>query len=528
MPDVISVQFIGQSLHFGINLFAALACLSAAWLFLDAWVERRHLTEITKGGGFLLLAAGFLMNGATWGNPGLIGLIANLLKFAGYIGIITGNLIVPLQPRPKTTGYTPSPAWIPAAIIPPQVTTGLTSLLPIAAFTTSLVYWRIATRGLERHLKPLAVVFLTFTLSDSFAVSQLWSTSSNPLLQPFITVFGPFWILEHLAILVGSALLARWVWRYLTKRLLGQLFLTITSLTFAIVLTATTSVSALLLSSLQRDSLASLETTSKVLSYAVDSKTADTRTNAEVLASDPATIAATTAHDHTALTNITGSLLINKQLSEVIITDDAGRILSRASDPERSGDSLSNDPLVQRALNNATNSSFAAHSGALAPTLVITTASPIKQNGQIIGTALVSLALDNAFADGLKHKTGLDSAVYSGTIRAASTLTELDGVSRSIGTKETHAQVLDTTIKHGQISKGIFTIAGQPYLSVYLPLKNINNTVVGMLFVGQPQDVVLSSAKSAVGLTFIGASLALLVITIPVFALASQISRQLH
>jgi len=523
MPDVISAQFIGQSAHFGVNLFASLACLAAGWLFLDAWVDRPHASELSKGSGFILLAIAFLLNGASWGDPSLTSFIADLFKIAGYLAIVVGNLAVSLNARPKTMGYRPDAAFTPAAAL--SATTN--SLVPLAALAACLVYLRLSTRGLERHLKPLALAFFTFTLSDTLALTSRWTNSSNPLLQPLAAPLGPLWILQHLTLIAAASLLARWVWRYLTKRLLSQLFLIITTLTFVVVLVATTSVAALLLGSLQRDSLASLETASRVLSYAVDSKTADTRTNAEVLAENPAISTAVSTRDQASLNTLSTNLLVSKKLSEVLITDETGRVLIRASDPDRAGDSISNDPLVGRALSGTTAAGITTRTTALTPMLVITTATPVAYQGQVVGAVLTSLAMDNAFVDGLKRKTGLDSTVYAGATRAATTLTGPDGISRSLGTKETSPQV-STTVKGGQIWKGITNVSNEPYLSVYLPLKNINGSTIGMLFVGQPQDAVISSAKNALKLTFIGASVALLVITLPIFVLSSQISRQLH
>jgi hypothetical protein len=522
MFDLISGQFISQSLHFGVNLFAALACIAAAWLYLDAWSERHHGGELAKGGGFLMLAVAFLITGATWGEPGLLGLASNTLKLLGYLAIATGMISTPLQPRPKTTGYTPAMLIGPAA-----VSISLSAMVPLAALAVGLVYWRLATTGLERHLKPLAIAFTIFAVSHALALASLWGASDNPLLQSLAKPLGTFWILEHITLLLASAMLARWVWRYLTKRLLSQLFLTITSLTFAIVLIATTSVAALLLSSLQHDSLSSLATAAKVLGYAVDSKTAEGRAGTDVLAKDPELIQAVSSRDYVALTKLTSSALTAQQFSDVIVTDEAGLVLTRASDPERFGDSLSGDALVQRALTGTPSSSITARSNTLSSTLAITTASPIYSQDQIIGTATTSLALDNAFVDGLKHTTGLDSTIYSGTIRAATTFTGPNGTSRSLGTKETNTSVINKTINQGQLWQGIINTGSQPYLAIYLPLSDINHRVVGMLSVGMPQAVVLASAKEAIKLTFIGAVVALLLIMLPVYLVARQISRQL-
>jgi hypothetical protein len=558
MIGAISLQFLGQNIHFAIYLFAALACFAAGWLYLDAWAERRTRVDLPKWTGFFLLAVGFLVEGAVW-DAGLLDATGGTLKLLGYIGLIIGNLLEPIQPRPKTSHLEPQPPehhdatnsappaspTAPATSAPPTnpapatnqaapaalavtAAQGLTFALPVAALAIATLYWRRATTGLERHLKPIAGVFAAMTLADVFAVAKLWRSSDNPLVQQFTGPLGPLWILEHLALLGAGLWLMWWVWHYLTKRFLTQFFLIITTFTVTIVLVATVSITSLLLSSLQRDSLASLETAAKVLGYAITSQTAETRSGVTVLAQNPATASAATTGNHAAAAGLAGDLLVRQHLTEVIITNDSGQVLARASDPDRYGDSISDDSLVKRALVGTTVSSTATRTGALAPELIITTASPIRAGNRIVGTALASLALDNAFVDGIKRTTGLDSAVYAGDTRSATTLVSPDGTSRSIGAKETHTAVLDRTLRHGQIWQGALSVSNQTYLATYLPLKDVDNTVVGLLFVGQVQDALLQSASAAIKLTFAMAVLWLLLIMVPIYFISRLIARQLR
>jgi hypothetical protein len=578
MLSASSAQFLGQDVHFAIYLFAALACFAAGWLYFDAWTERRHLIDLPKWAGFFLLAVGLLVSGAVWDGASLIDITGNTLQFLGYVGLVIGNLLEPIQPLPETTkllaaepapahpapapakpAVAPAPAPTPSAApaaapapaptaptpaTPPPPATSTAPAkplpaillvaqvsgiaLPLSALTIAALYWRRATIGLERHLKPIAGVFLALALANGFALAKLWRTTDNPLVQSLVDPMGPFWFLEHIAMLVAGVALMWWVWRYLTKRFLTQLFLTITSFTVSIVLVATVSITGLLITSLQKDSLASLQTAAKVLNYAIKAKTSETRSNAMVQAQNPAVSTALSAGDHATLARLSGDLLAHEHLSDVIITSDSGQVMVRASDPDRYGDSLSDDSLIKRALTGATASSIAVRSGVLASELIITTASPVRNTNRIIGVSLASLALDNAFVDGIKQTTGLDSAVYAGSTRAATTLVAPDGTSRSIGAKETRANVLDTTLRHGQIWSGSLTVSNQNYLATYLPLKDVDNTVVGMLFVGQLKDTILHSAEEAVKLTFIAAVIWLLIIMFPIYLISRLIARQLH
>lgn len=535
MFGIATGQFIGQNIHFAICLFAALACFAAGWLYFDAWTERHHRIDLPKWGGFFLLALGFLVSGAAWDTGSLLDAIGTGLKLFGYVALLVGNLFEPIQPRPSSsdmklddTSAPARPGTQKAPGLMVAATAGISFVLPVAALAIAFLYWRRATTGLERHLKPIAGVFLAFALADAFGLAKLWRSSENPLVQQITAPFGAPWFAEHVILLLGGIWLMWWVWRYLTKRLLTQLFITMTNFTVTIVLVATISITGLLLSSLQKDALSSLETATKVLSYAVSGKTAETRADATVIAQTPSTVQAVAAGDHKTLTKLAGDMLVKQHLSDVIITGDSGQVLVRASDPDRYGDSISDDSLVKRALVGTAASSTASRTGVLAPELVITSASPVRSGDKIIGVALTSLSLDNAFVDGIKHTTGLDSAVYAGNTRTATTLVGPDGTSRSIGSKETNAKILDTTLTHATIWRGAQSVSNQAYLSVYLPLKDVDNTVVGMLFVGQPQDTVLHSAQAAVKLTLISAVLWLIVIMFPIYFISRLISRELQ
>jgi hypothetical protein len=645
MFAVTSLQFVGQNFHFAIYLFAALACFAAGWLYYDAWTNRRTRIDLPKWTGFFLLAVGFLIQGAVW-ESGWLDAIGNGLKLLGYLGLLVGNILEPIQPRPKfdliaesekpaahphvpvhsivtTTvikppapkpsaappapshpappspvahrapdpltapakGPAPNPAHValtpdqllPHAPIqldaPPRPTRGqpvsghtpqssakptepasgptqpepakptpsksasalllapaqgLAFALPIAALAIAALYWRRATTGLERHLKPIAGVFAAMTLADTFALAKIWRANDNPLIQQFTSQLGPLWFAEHIALLVAAIMLVWWVWHYLTKRFLTQFFLTMTTFTVTIVLVATVSITTLLLSSLQKDSLASLETAAKVLNYAINAKSSETRANATVLAQTPAVVTAAATGDHTTAAKQATDMLVKQHLSDVIVTSDTGQVLARASDPDRYGDSISDDTLVKRALVGTTATTTTPRSGVLSPELVITTAAPIRQTNRIVGVSLASISLDNSFVDGIKHTTGLDSAVYAGDTRSATTLVGPDGTSRSTGVKETSSKVKDTTLTRGGIWRGPLTVSNINYLAIYLPLKDVDNTVVGMLFVGQIQDTVLQSASQAIKLTFGLAVLWLLIIVMPIYLISRYIARQLR
>ena len=214
-------------------------------------------------------------------------------------------------------------------------------------------------------------------------------------------------------------------------------------------------------------------------------------------------------------------------LSSLIILGESGQVLLRAENPDRWGDSLSSDSLVDLALVGKTSTSVETQTGVVSPTVSLVSSRPIRDSsGAIVGAIIAGQAVSNAFVDGIKHDTGLDSTVYAGDTRAATTLVAADGTTRSLGVKETDAKVKDNVLQHGKDYSGTISIQHRDYLASYTPLKDADNNVVGMLTVSRPQDQLLGVAGQSVQLTFLLA-ICLLILTIaPIYWIAKRISDQ--
>jgi sensor histidine kinase regulating citrate/malate metabolism len=165
----------------------------------------------------------------------------------------------------------------------------------------------------------------------------------------------------------------------------------------------------------------------------------------------------------------------------------------------------------------------------LGPRLVMRAVTPMRNAaGVIVGTVAVGFTVDNAYVDGLKQTTGLASAMYSGPVRVATTLLAPDGSSRALGVKETQADITTTVLQHNNTWSGIVKTGGQTYLAVYAPLRDADNAPVGMLFIGQPQVMLLQAAGRSIELTFLIAVLLLVIAIGPVHLIARFLTRQLH
>lgn len=547
-----STSFLGQNIHFIISLFAALVFFAVFWLHFDAWLTKRKLVDILEWAGFLLLSLSLVII-ATVTEQSVLGAsslsgklqtVSIILRILGFVSIICSQILNPLQIKPVLKGLekdefvsdtkVKSKHKVKNNAIFPVATLGTTgfsnilnALTPVGAIAVAALYWRRATTGLERHLKPVALAFVFLFVYELLSLTSLWQDTTNPTIAKLVASFGWLWFVDQALLLVGSIILGRWVWRYLVERFVSQLFMIFTTVTLAIFLVTTVSFTYLLVNNVQKDTLNNLETAANVLNYAINNKKSESLANTEVVAENPAVASAIAAKDHNALTNLTSSFLADKKQTGLIITNEFGEVLLRAEDPNNWGDSISSDTLLQRAMIGQYVTSVNSKSGVLAPVIYIRSAAPIYNSAhQIIGAAVGSLQIDNTFVDGVKRSTGLDSSVYADNILSATTFLAPDGVSRSIGTKETSNKVQATVIKNGQNLKGTAEVINRQYSSVYIPLKDVDNTVVGMLFIGQPEDNILKTASRSIELTFVISVVLLIASILPAYFIARSIAKQ--
>src|SRR3989344_9518413 len=109
---MLPLQFFGQNLHFIISLLAALVCFAVFWLYFDAWTTKKQDKELFKWGGFLLVSVSFVVEATiveqSFLSRSIFGdlsrTLAEALRLTGFIGIIIGLIIDPLQPKPDNKG----------------------------------------------------------------------------------------------------------------------------------------------------------------------------------------------------------------------------------------------------------------------------------------------------------------------------------------------------------------------------------------------------------------------------------------
>jgi len=530
-------QFFLENLHFAISLLAALIFFAIAWLYLDAWMGRKTLREGVRWAGFLLLSISFLVQaisiestvlqnsilGSGWNS-----LLLVATRIPGYLLIIYSLILDPLQPKPKMVKKISGFGFTGFKILGVSIITALSFLYPILAGVIGFLYLRRATVGLENHLKAVALGFFILSLSEFLSLFSLLRITSNIDLYNLVAPFGVIWITTTLLTLVAVSVMRGWIFSYLLKRLLSQLFMFFTAAIVIIFLLTTVSFTFLLLQNLQDETLSRLKTDVKVLSFAIDSKKAESLSDAQVLAQNPEVISLVEAADRSKLNDVAQNYLLTKKQSFLVITSETGQVLARGEDRERIGNSLSDDPLIKRALLGQSASSILTKDGVLAPQIAASSATPIMKDGSILGAVMTGIIIDNAFVDGVKKATGLEASMYANNVLSATTLLAPDGKARAVGIKEENKNIKDNVLIKGQPFVGGINMLNVPYFAAYLPLKDVDNIPVGMLSAGKPQIGVLATAGKSIELTFLVAVVLLVLAIFPAYAIAKYLTSQLR
>jgi hypothetical protein len=504
-------QFLLENAHFAINIFAALVTFAVFWLYVDAWRARHVSKELPRIIGYFLLSLSFIFHAlyletAVVSATPIFGmfspeLLVSFTRIPAYLFIVLSLLIDPLEPHPNTRRVSIHALVLPAALVTTMEVSHVA--YPILAAVIGFLYLRRATVGLEDHLKPVALSFFILSLSELFALRVLFLDSTVVRIYQLAAPFTAIWIVEHILLLAASVCLGRWVFGYLLKQFTTQFFMIITTITIAIFLLTTVTFTGLLVRSVQDETLLQLETNVQVLAYTLESKKAEIVSDTQVAAQNSQIIAGVRDDVRSVLADNAQDLLLTKKASSVLILASSGQVLARGEDRDRVGGSQSDNPLVKRALLGETVVSIVTKEGVVSPQLYLEAATPIRDQSNIIGVVLTGSAIDSAYVDGIKSATGLESTIYGDNRISATTLSTAGGDARLVGVRMDRLDIKKMVLSEGKRYTGPVTLANVAYFGAFMPLSDVDNNPLGMLFVGKPQLSVLQTASRSIELTFL-------------------------
>ncbi|MDO8335493.1 MAG: cache domain-containing protein [Candidatus Saccharibacteria bacterium] len=532
---MLEIQFILQNIHFAISLFAGLVFFAIAWLYFDAWLVRKRLQQIPKFLGFLLVSISFITNAAhieqsiqatSVLGEGTIIFLTAFFRIVGYSLIIVGLLNDRIEAKPQ---YASPPTINLSAIGIPFL--GIISnifhlVFPILSLAIAGLYFRRATVGLERHLKPASYGFIVLFVSEIFHLAVLFRSTNNIFVSDLVKSFGPLWIIEHILLVLSVLLLGNWVFKYLLKRIQTQLFIIFISFSLFIFVTVTLVFSGMLFSSLMKDVEKNLKTSVSVLNFAIDGKKAEALSDAQLVSQNPQVVDAVLTKNRPMLQDLTNEIISSKNQSYLLIVGSTGEVLARPDNTERVGESVSEDKLFQIGKSGQPLSSIVVERGIISPQISIRAAAPIMDGENTIGVVITGTTIDNAFVDGIKTATELDSSVYAGLEMAATTFVSPDGKSRYIGTSQDEGNLINTIFTKGHTFLGVLDILSTPHVVAVAPIKDIDGNSIGMLLIGKEKGLTLQTISHSIELTFLVSVLLLCLSVFPIYLISKYITNQ--
>ena len=534
---MIEIQLILQIAHFAISLFGGLIFLACGWLYFDSWNSKKSPKGLLTVIGFVFLGFAFALSSAEIKNistnisaySNYLELVSAYVKTFGFFLLTLGLLMEPLQKKPvyqESTNALAASNAASAGYFSIQIKPVLFFFPPVLSFITGILYLRKGYLGLEGHLRPVGFSFILISLSELLNFVSNTFPLKNIAVYNLLSGFGPLWIIQNIIFLLAIILLAKWVFGYLLKRVQTQLVLIISSVALVIFLFTTVVFSVILLGNIQKDTYSQLRSDAGILSYSLKNKQQEALSDAKFIAGNQELKKAIIDNDRKKIKDQVTSLILNKKASSLMVVSNEGVVLARGEEPDRIGDSLYSDPVFKRTLEKGEVASFKTGGSSLIPVVSVVGASLISDTGKYLGAVIVAYDIDSAFADGVKESTNLDVSIYSGNIRSATTFVSPDGKSRWVGIKEDNKKITDAVLKNGQYFAGEVNILNSFYLSVFAPIKDMDNNPIGMIYVGKDYLDVLSVVAASIEITFLFIALSMLLWLIPSFLISKYIANQ--
>ncbi|MCR5562733.1 MAG: diguanylate cyclase [Desulfovibrio sp.] len=211
------------------------------------------------------------------------------------------------------------------------------------------------------------------------------------------------------------------------------------------------------------------------------------------------------ATDHNSLVRFAKSAQDRFKASFVTITDRKGTVLAR-SNSDRRGDNIAESSVMEQALNGKPNVDVLKlkNNG-----LSVAAAAPIVFDNGPIGALMVGEAFrTNSFVDEIKHTANVEMTVFDNDERLSTSIVR--NGKRAVGTKLESAEVYTTVLKEGGVYSDDATILGKAYKTVYWPLRDKQEKILGMWFIGT-EAVDIDHSITAIALSCLATTLVIAV-----------------
>lgn len=515
-------EFILDNFSFITNTVSIFVCLLAAWLIWDSTTIKDDNPSIYRVAGFLILMFAFIVKQLFLTSSGVTPYLYYLFMSIGLFVIFLGVKQEKINPVPDTKKMrSVSPLVLLFQLILPLVNV-------ILSFTVSFLLYRRYKKGLVKEYRSLYYAFFLLGISFLFEALLILNISNNVILNQVTKLYGPVWFFGVFFQFVAIMALSVWVYRYLRFRIYPLLFSGISVIVVFISIFSAFVYSLFLLSNAESDFLEQIRINAKSVELNISNAEDGALTTAKLISINESIVKYLDEKDYDNLSSTTNFLSDTAQdIDTIVVTDKSGIVVVDTDDELEVGKSINGELLVNRALAfGDSNVSLITEDGVSSPKLKIEAISPvIKNNRDIIGTVKTIVNLDNAYADAIKDQINLDVIIFVDNVRSATTFVDEVSSTRLLSLSETNGLIINKVLEGGEAYLGETEVQNIPYYSAYLPLYDVRQQPVGMIFVGRERSLLTQTTREANYNTFVISLLVALVSMIPAKMLADYIYR---
>jgi len=317
--------------------------------------------------------------------------------------------------------------------------------------------------------------------------------------------YSPMWLFNIVVTFLLGVSIIRGVRPFIQTR--GTLRLIFSFIIFNVVIASASAVifSSLLLNVVQQNQFTVAEQQTKVQKLIIDERLRSGQVLASSLAQETSVQKAIAAGDYEGLRKTITGLIGSTKPDVLRLYNPYGEIVWSYLNPGEVTSVKSDDQYVAYSLSQRKSmQTLGTVPGVLAPQLESRSFYPVIINTQqTLGLLEVAYLYDNAFVDSIKKRTGSDVTIFVGDIRAATTLTTSDGVSRWIGSRETNPVIVEDVIKKGKSGVAVLDQLGRYYYAGFLPLRNVNDEPIAMLSILNPAATIIEETRQRMIITYL-------------------------
>jgi len=190
------------------------------------------------------------------------------------------------------------------------------------------------------------------------------------------------------------------------------------------------------------------------------------------------------SRDAQALYTALNPLMQATGINHITIAAVDGTVIARIQDPTKFGDNIGGDEIVKRALNGEFVEMIMTGNSTK---LGYYCATPVKENGKIVGMIRTALALDDErIVDSIKERYGIEATLFAGKTRINTTL--IDNGKRVIGTDATEI-IQQAVLQDGKDVNMSLMLFGKEHYASYSPIKDPSSgKIMGIYFSGKSSE----------------------------------------